>query len=188
MLNKKNNRLRTKMRAYKITSAALLILLSMSLNANNFHIKKEWGSSIENITKTIPEGIKTMQFNPASQPDYTNKIMNYVLAIDPQIVENIIIMRLASKPQTDCMFIKNKLYSLMEDWKTVDAKEQKNILDSLSKEFGQSNLQREEDMSIYSFSNENTKVLFYVKKLTSNEFKCKTYFYTKKLFRMLMME
>jgi hypothetical protein len=147
----------------------------------------EWGTQLLKVKKNLP-GDKCEQFKPSEKPKYKNKIMTYITAIDAKLIEKIIIMRVKSQPMIDYLFVNDKLYTIMESWGKVDQKTEKEIHADLVSQFGQPLLQQDKNFYIYSFNNDKTKVLYYINRLPDGTSRCKVYYYTKQLFRMLIAE
>ncbi|MFC1669300.1 hypothetical protein ACFL20_02840, partial [Spirochaetota bacterium] len=80
------------------------------------------------------------------------------------------------------------LCTALENWGEITLGSEKSLLKLVTSKFGKPSVQKERNFHIYSFKNKNTKVLFYRLKLQNGKVKCKIYYYTKKLFRMLIME
>jgi hypothetical protein len=151
-------------------------------------ISYEWGTDLVKIKKSLPSDRESTQFTPRDKPNYKNKILSYITAIDAKLVDKIIILRLKSKPVVDYLFVNDKLYTVMENWGEVDQKTEKDILAQLSSQFGGPLVQQDKNFYIYSFNSDKTKVLYYLMKLPNGKSKCKVYYYTKQLFRMLITE
>jgi hypothetical protein len=160
----------------------------MTVNGDVPFPNLQWGITLNQVMSSLPTDKKITQFNPKQKENYSNKIMSYIIAIDNTLEEKITIVRINSQPVVDYLFINNTLYSVMEDWNDIDSSVEKNIKDNLEKKFSTPNLQQENNKLIYSFSDEKTKVLYYVLNFPNNKNNCAVYYYTKKLFRMLMMD
>lgn len=148
----------------------------------------EWGTPLDQLKKSLPSDKETTQFTPKEKPNYKNKLLSYITAIDGNLVDKIIIVRLKSRPAMDYLFVNNKLYTIMENWGKVDEKTQKEIETNLSGQFGQPLVQQDKNFYIYSYNSDKTKVLYYIMKNTDGTSTCKVYYYTRKLFRMLITE
>ncbi|OHD65815.1 MAG: hypothetical protein A2176_02020 [Spirochaetes bacterium RBG_13_51_14] len=146
----------------------------------------EWGAQLGNVKKTLPSDKELVQFTPRDDPKYENKIMSYIIAIDNNLIDKILIVRVKSQPVIDYLFVSDKLYTVMENWGEVDQKTEKNIQSRLASQFGEPLVQKDNNFYIYSFKSDKTKVLCYVMKLSDGKSKCKVYYYTKQLFKMLI--
>ena len=147
-----------------------------------------WGITLDDFTKHLGENIRYIRFTPKDKPDYKNKIMSYITAIDNAYLSHILIIRTMTVPETDYLFVKGKLYTVLEDWHVVNAKKQDSILNDLTKRYGKASIAKDGNFSITSFNTPVTKVLFYKLVYADGTAKCKVYYYTNKLFRMLIMD
>lgn len=166
------------------TACALLITLPLYSNTLNY----EWGTQLVKVKKTLPSDKESTQFSPKEKPKYKNKILSYITAIDNNLLDKIIIVRLQSQPVVDYLFVNDKLYTIMENWGSVDQKTEKDILAKLTGQFGQPLVQQDKNFYIYSYNTDKTKVLYYLMKSKDGKSRCKVYYYTKQLFRMLITE
>lgn len=165
----------------------LFPLLSIHAMDTSAVYESLWGTSLDEFKKGLDPDRPYIQFSPAEKPDYKNKILSYITAIDENLSKEIIILRTLTAPETDYLFVKNKLYTIMENWDIVDLKKQNDIMDGLKKKFGEPSLQKDENFYIYSFNSRDSKVLLYVLKLPDDRARCRVYLYTNKLFKMLIM-
>ena len=147
-----------------------------------------WGITLDDFTKNLGDNVRSIRFTPKDKPDYKNKLMSYITAIDNAYLSHILIIRTMTVPQTDYLFIKGKLYTILEDWHVVNAKKQDSILNDLKKRYGEASIAKDGNFSIISFNTPATKVLFYKLVYADGTAKCKVYYYTNKLFRMLIMD
>lgn len=171
----------------RIATGTVLALI-LALTAAAAGAEYEWGTSIAAVRKGIPGGAATVQFAPSEDPAYENKIMSYITAIDAELVKKITIVRVKSEPVTDYLFVGDKLYTIMESWGDIDARRGKEIETALAGKYGAPLVQQDKSLSIYSYNNDRTKVLFYLTKVSDTRSRCTVYYYTKKLFRILIME
>jgi len=168
--------------------AVITLALFMTGTAPGAPLQYDWGTQLVKVKKTLPSDRESQQFSPKDRPKYKNKILSYITAIDNKLVDKIIILRVKSQPVIDYLFVNDKLYTIMENWGSVDAKTEKEILSRLSGQFGQPLVQQDKNFYIYSFNSDKTKVLYYLMKSDDGKSKCKVYYYTRQLFRMLITE
>ncbi len=183
------------MKKYSITgrltlSAALMIMLILApaVLTTAAPAELEWGSPIEKIKKAIPQGSNYVEFLPSDNPNYENKIMSYITAIDADLIKKITIIRVKTQPVVDYLFVNDRLYTIMENWEEVEPKKGKEIETTLTNQYGSPLVQQDKNFYIYSFNNDKTKVLYYLMKVSDSKYKCTVYYYTKKLFRILITE
>ncbi len=146
-----------------------------------------WGSKKATLTSALGTGQWT-EFKPSDRPKYRNKILSYITTIDADLANKIMIVRTESTPMVDYLFVNDKLYTVMEDWGQVDPATEKSIQSRLGAKFGQPVIQKNASLHIYSYHNDATKVLCYFTRLPEGASNCKVYYYTKKLFRLLITE
>ncbi|OHD68839.1 MAG: hypothetical protein A2W19_17345 [Spirochaetes bacterium RBG_16_49_21] len=148
----------------------------------------EWGTLLAKVRQTLPTDEKYIQFTPAEKPKYKNRIMNYITAIDSNLLNKIKILRIESSPRIDYLFVNNKLYSMIENWEPIDRKAENAIRSRLTRQFGIPSVQQDKNFYIYSFNTDKTKVFWYLMKLPNSTSDCMIYYYPRQLFRMLMSE
>lgn len=146
-----------------------------------------WGSKKADLTSALGAG-RCTEFRPTDRPKYRNKILSYITAIDADLESKIVIVRTESKPVVDYLFVNDRLYTVMENWGQVDSATEKSIQSRLGGRFGQPIIQKDTNLHIYSYNNDTTKVLCYFTRLPEGAAQCKVYYYTRKLFRMLITE
>jgi hypothetical protein len=168
--------------------AALILLFIMAGLAAVSAADYEWGSPIARVKKAIPQGSGTTEFSPADDPNYENKILSYITAIDADLIKKITIVRVKSQPMVDYLFVSDKLYTVMENWGEVDPNKSKEIETGLTTQYGAPLVQQDKNFYTYSYNNDKTKVLFYLVKKADGKATCIVYYYTKKLFRILITE
>jgi hypothetical protein len=171
-----------------ITIIVMAVLLFASGSAMSAPLQYEWGTQLLKVKKSLPSDKESVQFTPKDRPKYKNKILSYITAIDNKLLDKIIIVRLQTQPVIDYLFVNDKLYTIMENWGSVDLKTEKEIQTKLTSLFGQPLVQQDKNFYIYSYNSDKTKVLYYLMKSPDGKSKCKVYYYTKQLFRMLITE
>ncbi|MDY6970265.1 MAG: hypothetical protein SVR08_16655 [Spirochaetota bacterium] len=139
------------------------------------------------IRQYFQKGKKYIEFSPDARPKYKNKIMNYIIAIDGTLKKKIKIIRKKADHETDFLFVNNKLYSVRESYFSIKQSRLNTIIKDISSEYSKSSVQKDNQLSIYSFSNDKTKVIL-IHNHNSEIMDCKIYFYASKLFRMLISE
>lgn len=181
----KNN---TKKKSPSICAAiAAVFLLGMPLISLSNNEEYRWGiSKEETIKRHLPSGNYT-SFSPSSKPEYDNKILSFILAINSDIKDKITILRAEGSPQRDYLLIRDKLYSVMENYGVIPASDFEKVISKLSSEYKAPNIQKDKNTVTYSFYGKDTKVLvlsYEKQKLVD----CRVYHYASKLFRILISE
>ncbi|MCP4762486.1 MAG: hypothetical protein GY870_11955 [archaeon] len=173
---------------FSITFKLVLVLLFL-YNSNNLYSTStvdSWAISRDAVIKeNITPSTKYIEFSPAKKPKYENKIMNYIVALDQELMNEIKIIRIQANPEKDFLMVKNKLYSIKESYNSISKKKMDKVIKKLTSRYGKSSLQKDEKMVIYTFSNNQTKVLVY-SYLKSK--KAEVYLYAKQLFKMLISD
>ena len=179
-----------KTRAISLLMLAAALSASISLmRSDGYGISDhEWGSLLEKVKSMLPAGTESLEFAPAEKPEYKNRILSYITAIDNKLIEKIVILRAKTEPETDYLFVNNKLYSVIENWEDIDQATEKKLMAELKKQFGEPHVQKDNNFYIYSYDGKRTKVLCYLMKAPGSKATCKIYFYTKNLFRLLISE
>jgi len=145
-----------------------------------------WGiSKSECVQKFSYTDADIRAFSPSDDSRYENRIMNYIVAIDSDLKSDITIFRTVKSPIRDLLFVKNRLYSILEDYGTVSAAVERRTLESLKKSYGEPSIQRDKQVVIYSFQDANTKVIM-ISTQKGSGYDCKVYYYAARLFKMLM--
>lgn len=147
-----------------------------------------WGTSRDvTIKKQALAANNFTEFSPADHPEYENKIMNYIVAIDANLKNKINIVRTKEDPRRDFLFVNNKLYSVLEDYGKISNDKFQSIIRNLSGVFGRPSVQQDRNMTIHTFFNDKTKVLV-LSNAKGGAVECRIYLYSGKLFKMLMSE
>lgn len=169
-----------------ITLIAFLVLLPLLQVKADDEAKKEWGISIDQLKKNIT-GTPYTEFSPDTTPNYENKILNYIIAIDNNFKSKTKVIQLSNSPVCDYLFVKNKLYSVKNDFGSTTAKVFNDKMAALTKVYGMPAIQQDSSMTTHSFADENTKVLVISSK-KQNNIEFTVYYYPAKLFKMLMID
>ncbi len=172
----------------KIFIASIIICLFLySKGYGQVSYPLNWEIDYTLFLKRIPSGIKYEKFIPEKRPQYENIIMKFIIALRNSL-KNITIIRLRSYPETDYVFVKDKLLVILENWKIINSDNNRRILKRLKKRFGKSDIKKDGKLYIHSFGNSKTKVLLYKEQLAPSRYKSKIYYYPRKLFRILLKE
>ena len=175
-------------RIYCVFIIFLFTLISFTSSSYPFQGFYSWGMSKDIIIKKyLTSGKKYTEFTPIDKPEYKNRIMNYIIAIDKKLKNKIKILRIKSYPERDFLLVNNKLYSVKELYGEISNKKLNKIVKILTSTYGKSNVQKDKNMAIYTFSKEKTKVIL-LTYFKSNKVDCNIYFYASKLFKMLISE
>jgi len=163
---------------------SLLVLPQMLMSSTTTY---EWGMRRDAVAAKYLKGVEHTSFTPSSKPEYENKILNFILAINADIKDRITIIRSDTAPPRDYLLINNKLYSVMENYGVMPSAGLDKVIDGLSSVYRQPNIQKDKNMVTYSFYGKETKVLV-LSYQKQNLVDCKVYHYASKLFRILITE
>ncbi len=148
----------------------------------------KWSASKDEVIKTnIKSGEKYDIFSPADKSDYENKIMNYIIALDKELKNEMKILRIKAEPERDFLLVKNKLYCLKEDYKTISKATLDEVLKGLSAKYGQATQQKDTSIETYTLADKETKVLV-LAQIKAPNYKCIIYYYPSRLFKMLITD
>jgi len=168
----------------------LFFVIFLSFSNDLFSSLKfdKWGISQKRIMNSIiSTETNYITFTPDDNPKYKNKILHYIIAINNQNKNNIKIIRSKFYPEKDYLFVKDKLYSILENYGLITNKKLNEIIQKLETNYGSPIIQKDKKLVIYTFSNKKTKVLL-LSQSKHSKIKCKVYFYANNLFKMLMSE
>lgn len=172
----------------KIIIILLLASSYSSVSAQEYPQKLAWGTPYDEISKQIPADANRSVFTPRQKPEYTNKILSFITAIDENYSDKIRILKVVSSNTADFLFFNNKLYSTLIEWDSIDDKAMKKIEAELLASFGSPTVQQSENLTISSYANATSKVLLYKKKTKDGKWSTRVYYYAKRLFKMLILE
>ena len=146
-----------------------------------------WGMRKEDVMTKLISNAEHTAFTPSAKPEYENKILNFILAINSDMKERITILRTGTVPPRDFLLINNKLYSVLENYGVMPAASLDKVIQELTTAYKQPNIQKDKNMVTYSFYGKDTKVLV-LSYQKQNLVDCKVYHYASKLFRILISE
>jgi len=161
---------------------------SKNIKSRHFIKGSKWELSFDDFKKMLPKQTRHIIFKPEEKPGYSNKIINFIKAIAPKQSAKIIIIRIGTNPGVDYLFINKRLYSAMLDWGIVSAESAGTIISRLASEYKVQSVEKGEQESTYSFKNNKTDIILYTTRVSDSTLKCIIYFYTKKMFKKLILE
>ncbi len=169
-------------------TSIILIVSLLYTSAYSLPVKFQWGTPIETIKNSHKPGETCTLFKPKERPDYKNKILGFILGIDANAADRILILRTGSDPRIDYLFVNNRLYTVMEDYGIVNETRIRGIQSALERLYGPHHLKQDSNLYIYSYKNDTTRVLFYVIRQSEERNQCRLYLYTSRLFSTLLLE
>jgi hypothetical protein len=167
-----------------LPASALLLQLFTTLPLHA--VDPSWGTDYAEFTKNRSSSIIT-EFKPAEKPKYKNKILNYITGINPEIINQIKVVRIRSNPVKDYMFVQGGLYTIKENWDIISVKHENKIYSNLRRKYGKPDVKDDGNLKIISFKKGMTKVIYYRLLFNNGTARCTVYYYSTRLFRMLFM-
>ncbi|TAL30350.1 MAG: hypothetical protein EPN93_19730 [Spirochaetes bacterium] len=146
-----------------------------------------WGTQKTDALGALAAGARYREFTPSAEPSYQNIIMNYILMINKDLSESIAVVRVATRPEKDLLFINGKLYSVTENFGAIARDALDAQLRRLSSDYGSPVVQADPALTTYTFTTSATKVIVYAYP-RPQAVDCRVYFYSASLFKMLMSE
>lgn len=116
---------------------------------------------------------------------YSNKLLNYILAIDENYKDKVIILRVTGDITRDFMLINNKLYVITDYMQKSSEDYISGAIAQLGKKYGVPQKQSEGTTTTYTFTRDETKVIA-IGENKGNNYSLTIYYYYKNLFRSLM--
>jgi hypothetical protein len=145
-----------------------------------------WGASKDAVIKEYLQNDKNIiRFKPSEKPEYKNKILTYIVAIDADLANSIDIIRSSTRPEKDFLFVKDRLYSILENRGPIGKSSEDRLINELKSAYGNPGIQKDNQSLIYSFKDNETKVLLILSKEAGSSV-CTLYYYASKLFKMLL--
>jgi hypothetical protein len=183
-----------KTKIIKNISMIFCLILTAFIIIINFNDKPsadildKWAASKDDIIKSnTKSGEKYVIFSPADKTDYENKIMNYIIALDKELKKEMKLLRIKTEPEKDFLLVKEKLYCLKEDYRTIARPKLDSVIKELSAKYGQATQQKDANIETYTLSDKDTKVLI-LAQVKSSGVSCIIYYYPSRLFKMLITD
>ena len=148
----------------------------------------EWGLTYKAVSGKAPKGIKSETFSPVEKQDYQNAILSHLSGINSDLNGKTVIYRLLTVPVKDYIFIHNKLYLISYQWVDASDRMEREIADTIGREYGTPHVKKSKTETIYTYSRETTQVIMYKTIDEKGMIKYQIYYYPKSLFRILFRE
>ncbi len=171
--------------SYSVRAAAVLMLIISALPL--YAKEPSWGTPYRDFVRSRSSSL-LLEFKPSEKPGYKHKILTFITGINPEIVSDVKVVRIRSNPVKDYMFVKEKLYTILENWDVISAKSEKELYSRLRRKYGKPDVKNDGNLRVISFKKGRTKVIYYRLTYSNGTALCKVYFYTTRLFRMLFLE
>ena len=166
-----------------------LLIITAPLLMGNEIPPYTWGVQMKSlVSRNESSGITLRRFTPGERPQYKNKIMRYILSVDPTVESKMVVMRHRGAIVRDYLFVNQRLYTVLDDMGNMHPPAVDVLLQRLKGRFGPPSVETNGQITIRSYQQGDTKVLFYTKHLRNGSRKCKVYYYATSMFRMLIMD
>jgi len=174
---------------YNYPTITVIIIILLCVN-NNYSAPADfpWGAGIHIVSQGIGRDSEYSKFRLSDMDGYKNIIVSYMTDVDKNIKNDIVVLRTKSGTVTDYIFVKDRLYTVSRDWNIVDTEKEAWIRRAITDKYGTASVKEDGGFWIYSYSTGNTKVLYYRVRTSPNTYRCRVYYYTKNLFKMLLMQ
>lgn len=170
----------------RLVMAAAVLLVAA--DQGNCQEMGEWEMSRKDLIKKLSGAdVRYKEIKPGREPRYENKIMDYIIAIDENLKGSIGILRTRTVPERDYLFIKDRLYSVLEKYGIIPREQVNAIIGQLQARYGKPRVRNENATAIYSFEGSGTKVLLH-SSTVYRSVDCQVYYYAGILFRRLVAE
>jgi len=148
---------------------------------------KLWGISGTDLIKKLKlENYTT--FKPEDKPDYSNRIIDFFGSMNSDNKVIITIIRTSGIPEVDYCFFNDKLYSISEDWRSIDKSKAYDILKNTKQKYDEISSEGKNNNIIYSFKKDKTKIMLYEKVIDEKMVQVRIFYYSKDLFSIFLNE
>ncbi|MGQ9843903.1 MAG: hypothetical protein ACUVRK_10105 [Spirochaetota bacterium] len=172
----------------RIVSIMLLfVFISLVAMAGLYDVVyvKNWEVNQNEVIKIYIQTLPYKTYTLSQLHGYTNKLLNYILAIDENYKTKVVIVRVASDITRDFMFIGNKLYVITDYMQKSTEEYILKAIAQLGKQYGVPQKQSEGETTSYTFTKDQTKVIA-IAENKGKHYSFTIYYYYKNLFRSLM--
>lgn len=164
-----------------------IVLLYSNINAaDSTYIFDTWNQQQDTVVSSYIANSKYSTFAPQENPNYENKIYNYVITLmgkpEDKNKANIKVINVQTSPERDFLFINNKLCSVKELYAKLPKPELAAVIAELTKNYNKPVYNAGAELDIYSIDTSKTKIIIHYFKPTN---KCIVYYYDINLFKNL---
>ena len=172
----------------RIASIMLLFVFILSVTiagAYDVLYVKNWEVNQNDVIKNYIHKSPYKMYTLSQLQGYTNKLLNYILAIDENYKDKVVIIRVSSDITRDFMFINNKLYVITDYMQKSSEEYISGTIAQLEKQYGVPQKQSEGTTTTYTFTKDESKVIA-IAENKGKHYSLTIYYYYKNLFRSLM--
>ncbi len=166
------------------TGFCLIIIVSQVWAYVAMDIQK-WEIDKAEVIRSYIHTLSYKTYTLSQLKGYSNKLLNYILAIDENYKNRLIVLRVTGDITRDFIFINNKLYVITDYMQKSSEDYILGAIAQLKKKYGVPQKQSEGATTTYTFTRDETKVIAIGENKGTN---CSLtiYYYYKNLFRSLM--
>ena len=146
---------------------------------------QKWEIDTKDVITSYIQKLSYKRYTLNQLQGYKNKLLNYILAIDENFKDKIVIIRVTGDITRDFMFINNKLYVITDYMQKSSEDYISGAIAQLEKKYGVPQKQSEGATTTYTFTRDETKVIA-IGENKGNNYSLTIYYYYKNLFRSLM--
>ncbi|PKL19201.1 MAG: hypothetical protein CVV49_02165 [Spirochaetae bacterium HGW-Spirochaetae-5] len=127
-------------------------------------------------------------FKPGDNPSYNNRIIDFFSTINPEVQSKITILRYPGKPERDFCFFNERLYSISEEWDSIDMNSAQGIINAVKEKYPLINVDEKTAETVYNLKMNKTKVYLHRKTVDKQSVNIRIYYYSTDLFGILIRE
>jgi len=146
---------------------------------------QNWEAKRKDVIKNYVQKTPYKTYTLSQLQGYSNKLLNYILAIDENYKSRIVIVRVGSDITRDFMLIDDKLYVITDYMQQSSEGYITGTIAQLEKQYGVPQKQSEGVTTTYTFTKDETKVIA-IAENKGKYYSLTIYYYYKNLFRSLM--
>ena len=146
-----------------------------------------WGLKSSELIKRL--NISSFStFKPGDNPSYNNRIVDFFCTINPEVKSTITILRSPGKPERDFCFFNERLYSISEEWVSIDINSAQGIINALKEKYLLITVDEKTTETVYNLKKNKTKAYLHRKSVDKQSVNIRIYYYSTDLFGILLRE
>ncbi|MCX8123780.1 MAG: hypothetical protein N3F66_06410 [Spirochaetes bacterium] len=146
---------------------------------------QKWEVNENDVIKLYVQKAPFKKYSLSQLQGYSNKLLNYILAIDENYKTKVSIVRVTGEITRDFMFIDNKLYVVTDYLQKPSMDSITGAIAQLEKKYGYPQKQSEGATTTCTFTKDDTKIIA-IAENKGKIYSLTVYYYYKNLFRSLM--
>jgi hypothetical protein len=147
----------------------------------------KWEISVDEAVRTYIGKKEYTVLDIDDIKDYSNRIYNHLVTVNPDIRSRIRILRTRKFPVRDFLFIDGRFYEILEYRNGIDSIAFKELFVALKNIYGLPEMGKEDDFTVYTFKNERTYVVV-VTRPAGDRYDAWIYLYGRALFRRMLTD